>query len=659
MTDHVILIPDFPKTYKGVIWDSSNQSNVFLIFDNKICSTYILIRKSILGEHVKKVGETQLVSDQIPLIFNDGQLCLYATGGKINTITLTTHLNNPGMGPKEHLEILKNLRKFPECWEICKILNDEEEWRELGNLAISDLDIEFAMRIFRKIGDAGMVFSLNEFKNVEDLNLLSGYCCLLLGKNDEAKIFFAKSIFPEEALELCRDLLQCEQALNLAGSLAPEQVPFIAREYAQQLEFTGNYSEALFHYEKGLRDYVGGNLSDHSKLCKGGLARTCIKTGDYRKGINIALELNEKQLLQDCGESLIQFGHVSEAAQLLEKAECWENACNLYIQLKSWNKVEQILPQVTSLKLHAIYAKAKESEGRFKEAIKSYTFANDLDSVVRIYLDYLQDAYSASEIVIETKSPEGAKMLARFYQQIGDYESTLRFLILCGCVSDAFTLAQKQNKLKFYGELLEQADTKPSDFLTLAQYFESEKYTLLAGKYYFLAKEYSKSLKFLLKASAFSNEENSALSIAIDCVATSNDEKLATELIEFLLGESDGIPKDPKLLFRLYMARKQFKEAAKVAVIIANQEQTDGNYRSAHNLLFSMYQELKRNQLSIASNMRYSLVLLHRYILVRFHIKRGEHLKAAKLLVQVAANISQFPSRKCLSFCILMRAYEL
>ena len=39
-------------------------------------------------------------------------------------------------------------------------------------------------------------------------------------------------------------------------------------------------------------------------------------------------------------------------------------------------------------------------------------------------------------------------------------------------------------------------------------------------------KEYAKALKFLLKASTFNNEENVALSLAIDCVATSTDEKL-------------------------------------------------------------------------------------------------------------------------------------
>jgi hypothetical protein len=45
------------------------------------------------------------------------------------------------------------------------------------------------------------------------------------------------------------------------------------------------------------------------------------------------------------------------------------------------------------------------------------------------------------------------------------------------------------------------------------------------------------------------------------------------------LGETDGIPKDAKYLFRLYMAKRQYKEAAKTAVIIAREEQAMGNYR--------------------------------------------------------------------------------
>lgn len=97
-------------------------------------------------------------------------------------------------------------------------------------------------------------------------------------------------------------------------------------------------------------------------------------------------------------------------------------------------------------------------------------------------------------------------------------------------------------------------------------------------------------MKHLLKASTLSMDENIALSLATDCAASSNDDKIANQLIEFLLGEHDGSPRDPKYLFGLYMARKQFREAAKTAVIISGQEQMAGNYRNAHDLLFSMCQ---------------------------------------------------------------------
>lgn len=48
--------------------------------------------------------------------------------------------------------------------------------------------------------------------------------------------------------------------------------------------------------------------------------------------------------------------------------------------------------------------------------------------------------------------------------------------------------------------------------------------------------------------------------------------------------------------------------------------------------------------------MKNNLALLHRYTLVRIHVKIGDHYQAAKLLIQVAANISQFPARKCFTF---------
>ena len=45
---------------------------------------------------------------------------------------------------------------------------------------------------------------------------------------------------------------------------------------------------------------------------------------------------------------------------------------------------------------------------------------------------------------------------------------------------------------------------------------------------------------------------------------------------------------EARYLFKLYMALKQFKEAARTALLIASEEQTNGNYRIAHDVLFQM-----------------------------------------------------------------------
>ena len=110
------------------------------------------------------------------------------------------------------------------------------------------------------------------------------------------------------------------------------------------------------------------------------------------------------------------------------------------------------------------------------------------------------------------------------------------------------------------------------------------------------------------------------------------------------MGETDGVPKDAKYLFRLYMAKGQYREAAKTAIIIAREEQSQGNYRNAHDVLFKMHQELMNNGISIPSEMKHNLMILHSYILARAHVKRGDHLRGARMLLRVAKNISKFPS---------------
>lgn len=70
-----------------------------------------------------------------------------------------------------------------------------------------------------------------------------------------------------------------------------------------------------------------------------------------------------------------------------------------------------------------------------------------------------------------------------------------------------------------------------------------------------------------------------------------------------------------------------------------------GNYKDAHSLLQHMYKELSSHDIIIPLEMEYNLQLLHSYVIVRMHIRRGQHLNASRLLIRVAECISKFPSR--------------
>lgn len=671
----LIKVPEFPQSCIGVLWDIwPADKNVFIAYDDKTIVTYVYIPESVHGTIIERVGVTRLPANQVPLLLNSGVLVVQTVGGKLIQISLSTHTFqeggsgvNTGMQPADIEVLLKKhlmLRRFKEAWKWCQLLNKRENWIMLGEAALKSLDINTALQVYRHIKNVAMVWALEEIRNIEERKLLAGHIALYLSLFDLAQEWYLASSDPGAALAMRRDLLQWEQALQLARNLAPHQVPLISKEYAQQLEFTGHYVEALSHYEKGFLNSPpnvsaqDSQLSEeaiqaHNAECRAGVTRTSIRCGDTRRGVAMALDpQSSKQLQKECAEILESQKQLNDAVNLFEKAELYERAASCYIQLKNWSKVGQLLPKISSPRIHLQFAKAKEADRQYYEASKAYEAAREWDSVIRINLDHLNNPEKAVRIVQETKSMEGAKMVAKFFQKLNDYESAIRFLVLSHCHDEAFQLARRHTQLELYGEILLEmrrdvssgAEARPDDYRSLALHFENERNYFLAGKFYYHASDFSKALKLLLKVAEANQEDQQAIPLAIETVGAAKDERLATQLIEFLLGETDGVVRDAKYLFQLYMARQQFREAAKTALIIANDEQVNGNYRNAHDVLLTMYQELRQRSMHIPAEMVNNLMLLHSYILVRLHVRRGDHLKGSRMLVRVASNISRFPS---------------
>lgn len=71
--------------------------------------------------------------------------------------------------------------------------------------------------------------------------------------------------------------------------------------------FSGKADEALLQYEHGLNSEVD---TDHLRHCREGIARCLIKCGNAKKGIDIALNIGSKKLLNEC-------------AKLLENTKVW------------------------------------------------------------------------------------------------------------------------------------------------------------------------------------------------------------------------------------------------------------------------------------------------------------------------------------------------
>jgi WD repeat-containing protein 19 len=115
-------------------------------------------------------------------------------------------------------------------------------------------------------------------------------------------------------------------------------------------------------------------------------------------------------------------------------------------------------------------------------------------------------------------------------------------------------------------------------------------------------------------------------------------------LVDFLMGETDGVPKDPHYIFHLYMALGNYAQAGTTAIIIAKQEQEMGNYKVAHAILLQTHQELESHKLRVPQDVQRMLSLLHSYVIVKKLVKLNDHVAAARMLVRVAKNISKFPS---------------
>ncbi|KAJ2993993.1 WD repeat-containing protein 19 [Globomyces sp. JEL0801] len=641
LSDVSILIPSWTKNFKGALWETNPQPgiNVFVAWTESSIFTFSFNSMTLKGPQCYQVslGPTHLPYGFNPIYFSQGRLICQSLSGKMETVVLNSHKSYTPekfltVFPTEAeqgaaLKLLYVVGKKEVLWSLYPTVKSSTAWLMLAEALLKSLEVKAAKRIYRQIlGDVGMVMNLERIEVVEERIELLGHIAVLFEDFNLAQVkmiginkkqCFLNSSQPKEALYLRMDLLDWEQALQLATKFAPEELSTICYEYACQYEMDGKYGEAHTKYEQAIqafKEYNQNNseLADHGFLCEAGLIRMTMAVGDLPKGMAMLSEVTNKTLLEDCVEILESLKQYSEAGILLERAGLWERAAECWIK----------------------------SEGQYAEAAGAYERAQDYDSVIRILVDQLHDIEGGAILVRKTQARESAKQLAAIFLKERNFEATIEFYLIAGLQSQAFELAKQQDYMVYFGSLVK--DEASTDLLSdIAQYFEFKGNYLEAGKYHLHALHYSEALKMFLQCPVL---DGTPIDLAINTIGEAKNDSLTHELIDYLMGERDGVPKDAKYIFKLYMSLGQFKEAARTAVIIAREEQVLGNYRAAHDLLFDNYRQLKLTGASIPAELNRMLMLIHSYILVKTLVRIDEHLLGAQMLMRVSNHISKFPA---------------
>ena len=228
-----------------------------------------------------------------------------------------------------------------------------------------------------------------------------------------------------------------------------------------------------------------------------------------------------------------------EAAELYDKAEQFEKAASLYLQQKMFKQAAPFMQKIKSPKLLIQYGKAKESEGSFKEAESAYEKAEAWEDVVRINLNNLDNIEKAKS-VLRTKCSTAtiAMMVANYCEKRGLWKDTIEFLILENRKEAAFAMARDRNEMDHYVSCLVECSHEERN--EIAKYYIMKSEWGKAAKQYEMANESSEALKLYIKAGT------SRIPDMLELAAKNkSNENLVQELLDYLLGETDGEPKDP------------------------------------------------------------------------------------------------------------------
>jgi len=199
-------------------------------------------------------------------------------------------------------------------------------------------------------------------------------------------------------------------------------------------------------------------------------------------------------------------------------------------------------------------------------------------------------------------------MIANYCETQGAKKEAIEFLVRAGKREEAFIIAQSHQEMDEYASIILKIDEKNvEEHLKIAQFYEGKNQYGKAAQHYEKSEDYKKALKL------FISEGEANIPHMIEMVSKVKIDALTHELVDYLMGETDNIPKEPQWTFKLYRAIGNVKQAVKIAINIYQQEQELGNYKYAHDILLDTYKDIKSHNLKIPFDLNNKLMLIHSF----------------------------------------------
>lgn len=145
----------------------------------------------------------------------------------------------------------------------------------------------------------------------------------------------------------------------------------------------------------------------------------------------------------------------------------------------------------------------------------------------------------------------------------------------------------------------------------------------------------------------------------IHTVVYAEDDDMSRNLVEFLLGENDGAPRDPFYLHYYYVMAEKFVEAAKTALIVSRSYQDTGSFLEARNSVFDSMCWLKNSSGKYSKDTIDQFNQTQSYMILRTLLNQQDKNIPARIITRIFDNISRFKKGKSSKIEIQRKKCEL